>query len=119
MPDFEKHPYSRCSINDSRLLLVSWTNHTWHLLLTQGLPDGLGSSTLYSPMISVVPEYFGRCRSAAIGINAVSRALKGVSPNAFEKQHILVASLVGSATKALTNWLRTGTDGEKALWWDL
>ncbi|KAL2042354.1 hypothetical protein N7G274_004843 [Stereocaulon virgatum] len=103
-------------MSESRLLLASWTTHIWHLLPTQGLTYGLGSSTLYLPLISVLPEYLGRCRNAAVGINAVSRALKGVWPNAFEKQNVLVASLVGSTTRAFTNWPRAGTDGRMALW---
>ena len=49
-------------------LLAGWSTHTWHLLLTQGLLYGVGSSMLYFPLISVAPEYFDRRRGAAMGV---------------------------------------------------
>ncbi|KAK2861248.1 hypothetical protein FQN49_004393 [Arthroderma sp. PD_2] len=39
----------------------------WHLLLTQGLLYGMGSSMVYFPILSVAPEYFDRHRGAAMG----------------------------------------------------
>ncbi len=49
-------------------LLASWSTHTWHLVLTQGLVYGVGSSMLYFPLVSVAPEYFDRRRGAAMGV---------------------------------------------------
>lgn len=40
----------------------------WHLLLTQGLLYGIGSSLLYFPILSVTPEYFSTHRGTAMGI---------------------------------------------------
>ncbi|KAI9836895.1 MAG: hypothetical protein M1819_001060 [Sarea resinae] len=39
----------------------------WHLLLTQGLLYGIGSSMLYFPILSVAPEYFDAHRGSAMG----------------------------------------------------
>ena len=39
----------------------------WHLLLTEGLLYGIGSSFLYFPILSVCPEYFTTRRGAAMG----------------------------------------------------
>src|SRR5277367_734896 len=39
----------------------------WHLLLTQGLLYGIGSSLLYFPILSITPEYFSTHRGAAMG----------------------------------------------------
>lgn len=43
------------------------TSQIWHLLLTEGLLYGLGSSMLYFPVLSVCPEYFTTRRGAAMG----------------------------------------------------
>lgn len=47
--------------------LASFGTRTWHLLLTQGLIEGIGSSLLYFPILSVAPEYFTTRRGAAMG----------------------------------------------------
>jgi MFS family permease len=47
--------------------LASLSTQVWHLLLTQGLLFGLGSSMLYFPLLSAAPEYFERHRGAAMG----------------------------------------------------
>ena len=39
----------------------------WHLLLTQGLLFGMGSSLLYFPILSAAPEYFNDHRGSAMG----------------------------------------------------
>ena len=39
----------------------------WHLLLTQGLLYGMGSSLMYFPILSVCPEYFSGRRGLAMG----------------------------------------------------
>ena len=39
----------------------------WHLLLTQGLLYGIGSSLMYFPILSVCPEYFNGRRGLAMG----------------------------------------------------
>jgi MFS family permease len=47
--------------------LASLSTRVWHLLLTQGLLFGLGSSLLYYPILSAAPEYFTAHRGSAMG----------------------------------------------------
>ena len=47
--------------------LASFSTQVWHLLLTQGLLFGLGSSLLYFPILSTAPEYFTTHRGSAMG----------------------------------------------------
>ncbi|CAK7567120.1 MAG: hypothetical protein SEPTF4163_005082 [Sporothrix epigloea] len=49
-------------------LLASFATQVWHLLLTQGLLYGLGSSMLYFPLLGPAPEYFSRHRATALGL---------------------------------------------------
>ncbi|CAK7216105.1 hypothetical protein SBRCBS47491_002719 [Sporothrix bragantina] len=49
-------------------LLASFATQVWHLLLTQGLLYGLGSSMLYFPQLGPAPEYFNRHRATALGL---------------------------------------------------
>ncbi|EPE10498.1 monocarboxylate transporter [Ophiostoma piceae UAMH 11346] len=49
-------------------LLASFSTQVWHLLLTQGLLYGIGSSMLYFPLLGPAPEYFSRHRATALGI---------------------------------------------------
>ena len=59
-------------------LLASWSTRAWHLLLTQGLLYGVGSSMLYFPLVSVAPEYFDRHRGAAMGFILSAAGVGGV-----------------------------------------
>lgn len=47
--------------------LASLSSQVWHLLLTQGLLYGIGSSMLYFPILSAAPEYFTAHRGSAMG----------------------------------------------------
>ncbi|KAF8866848.1 MFS monocarboxylate transporter-like protein [Acephala macrosclerotiorum] len=47
--------------------LASLSTQIWHLLLTQGLLYGIGSSMLYFPILSAAPEYFTAHRGSAMG----------------------------------------------------
>lgn len=47
--------------------LASFGSQVWHLLLTQGLLYGIGSSCLYFPILSAAPEYFNTNRGSAMG----------------------------------------------------
>ncbi|TKA75819.1 hypothetical protein B0A49_03541 [Cryomyces minteri] len=47
--------------------LASLATRIWHLLLTQGLLYGIGSSMMYFPILSVAPEYFDQHRGSAMG----------------------------------------------------
>jgi MFS family permease len=48
--------------------LASLSTQVWHLLLTQGLLYGIGSSLLYFPILSTAPEYFTAHRGSAMGL---------------------------------------------------
>jgi MFS family permease len=50
------------------LILASLATRMWHLLLTQAILAGIGSSMLYYPVISLTPVYFDRHRGFAMGI---------------------------------------------------
>ncbi|KAF3898704.1 MFS domain-containing protein [Trichophyton interdigitale] len=50
----------------------------WHLLLTQGLLYGMGSSMVYFPILSVAPEYFDRHRGAAMGFILSGASIGGL-----------------------------------------
>ena len=52
---------------------------TWHLLLTQGLIYGVGSSLLYFPLVSVAPEYFDRRRGSAMGLVLSAAGVAGLA----------------------------------------
>ena len=67
-----------CLLISTGFLLASWSTHTWHLLLTQGLLYGIGSSMLYFPLISIAPEYFDRRRGAAMGVILSSAGIGGL-----------------------------------------
>lgn len=47
--------------------LASLSTQVWHLLLTQGLLYGIGSSMIYFPILNVAPEYFDVHRGTAMG----------------------------------------------------
>ena len=67
-----------CLLMSTGFLLAGWSTHTWHLLLTQGLLYGVGSSMLYFPLISVAPEYFDRRRGAAMGVILSAAGIGGL-----------------------------------------
>lgn len=50
----------------------------WHLLLTQGLLFGLGSSMLYFPIVSAAPEYFTAHRGSAMGFMLSGAGIGGL-----------------------------------------
>lgn len=68
-----------CLLMSTAFLLASFSTHTYHLLLAQGLLYGIGSSLLYFPLISVAPEYFDRRRGAAMGMILSAAGLGGVA----------------------------------------
>jgi len=60
-------------------ILAGFSTQIWHLLLTQGLLYGVGSSMLYFPILSVAPEYFDSRRGAAMGIILSGAGLGGLA----------------------------------------
>ena len=68
--------------------LASLATQIWHLILTQGLLYGIGSSMLYFPILAIAPEYFDTRRGAAMGF-VLSGA--GIGAVAFS---LLIQSLI-------------------------
>ncbi|MCJ1444250.1 MAG: hypothetical protein MMC23_004751 [Stictis urceolatum] len=60
-------------------LLASFARSTVHLLLTQGLLYGIGSSLLYFPLITVAPPYFASRRASAMGLILSAAGLGGLA----------------------------------------
>ncbi|KAF2755054.1 major facilitator superfamily protein [Pseudovirgaria hyperparasitica] len=58
--------------------LASLSTTTWHLLITQGLIYGVGSSLLYFPIMSIAPEYFDDHRGAAMGLILAGSGIGGL-----------------------------------------
>jgi MFS family permease len=55
--------------------LASITSALWQQILTQGVMVGLGSSCVYWPAISVVPQWFNIYRGTAVGMAALGAGI--------------------------------------------
>jgi MFS family permease len=65
--------------------LASISTQIWHLLLTQGLLYGIGSSMIYFPILSVAPEYFDARRGSAMGFILSGTGVGGLTfPPSFQ-----------------------------------
>lgn len=59
--------------------LAGFSTLIWHLLLTQGLLSGIGSSLFYFPILSTAPEYFDIHRGAALGLILSGAGMGGLA----------------------------------------
>jgi hypothetical protein len=57
------------------LLVSSFSERVWHLILTQGLLYAIGGALIYNPMLLFLDEWFVRRKGIAFGIMWVSSAL--------------------------------------------
>lgn len=57
------------------MMIVSVCTQYWQLILSQGVLVGLGSGCLFVPSIAVLPTYFEKRQSLALGIGASGSAL--------------------------------------------
>ncbi|KAJ2234923.1 hypothetical protein H4R99_002822 [Coemansia sp. RSA 1722] len=64
-----------CSIS---LLLASFTNSLWQVVLTQGAMFGIGSACIYSPSISLPAQWHTKNRSLATGVVAAGGGAGGM-----------------------------------------
>jgi MFS family permease len=55
--------------------LASFTNALWQQILTQGVLIGLGTSFVYWPAISVIPQWFDKWRGTAVGMAALGAGI--------------------------------------------
>lgn len=60
------------------LVASSFATKFWHLLLSQGLLFGWGSSFLYIGSIGIIPQWFTRRRGVANGIAAAGSGIGGL-----------------------------------------
>ncbi|KAJ2794807.1 hypothetical protein H4R20_006103, partial [Coemansia guatemalensis] len=60
------------------LVVASFCNSPWKLLLTQGLLNGFGASFLYITAIALPPQWFHRYRGVAAGIATAGAGVGGV-----------------------------------------
>jgi hypothetical protein len=51
------------------LILASFATQLWQIYLTQGLLFGIGGALVFSPSISLPPQWFVKYRSLATGID--------------------------------------------------
>ncbi|KAI8810330.1 major facilitator superfamily domain-containing protein [Cladochytrium replicatum] len=59
------------------LVIASFATEVWHLLLTQGLMFGIGSSFTYFPAVSLPSQWFDKKRSVATGIAVAGSGIGG------------------------------------------
>jgi MFS family permease len=60
---------------------ASFSAKIWHLFLSQGLLFGYGMGFLYITAMAVLPQWFGKKRSLAVGIAASGAGLGGLAYN--------------------------------------
>ncbi|KAL4964004.1 major facilitator superfamily domain-containing protein [Aspergillus stella-maris] len=60
------------------LFMASVAKTYWQLLLSQGICLGLGGGLMFCPVLSLIPQYFLRHRSLAIGVSASGSCTGGL-----------------------------------------
>lgn len=60
------------------IFMTSLCTKYWQLFLAQGLGQGLGCGLMFCPTIALIPTYFTKNRSIAIGISACGSATGGL-----------------------------------------
>ena len=63
------------------LLGASFASQFWQLLLAQGICFGWGMGFLYVGSLGVIPQWFGRSRSLAVGIATSGAGIGGLAYN--------------------------------------
>ena len=114
-------------------LCASFASRTWHLLLTQGLMYGIGSSLFYFPIVTIASPYFTTRRGAATGFIlsaagigglvfsfSIQSLLSTVGPSWTLRAMALEAALVCipvalAARKSRTVGLRSGRSADRSL----
>ena len=60
------------------VFLTSISTQYWQIFLAQGLCQGIGNGLLFTPAMALLPTYFDKNRSWAIGISACGNATGGM-----------------------------------------
>ncbi|WPH04147.1 putative transporter MCH2 [Acrodontium crateriforme] len=63
------------------MLASSFATQTWHLFLTQGCMSGYGTSFIYVTASIILPEWFSKHRSLALGIASSGAGFGGLAYN--------------------------------------
>lgn len=61
------------------LILASFANELWQVYLSQGLLYGIGGALVFSPSISLSPQWFVKHRSLATGISVCGSGIGGLA----------------------------------------
>ena len=56
------------------VFMTSISTQFWHLVLAQGICQGLGNGLLFCPMIALISTYFKKNRAFAISMQAIGAA---------------------------------------------
>ncbi|ODM16662.1 hypothetical protein SI65_08169 [Aspergillus cristatus] len=60
------------------IFMASLSSTYWQLFLSQGLCLGIGSGLMFCPMLSLIPTYFSKHRSLAVGVTAAGSSTGGL-----------------------------------------
>lgn len=61
------------------IMLASWSTKIWELFMTQGVLLGVGMSAVAVPNLIIMPQWFRKKRSLAIGLSSAGSGLGGVA----------------------------------------
>ena len=67
-----------CSMQLIGIFTTSAVSQYWHLILSQGVLQGLGSGLLFTPLVALVSLYFVKRRAFALSIAACGAPVGGV-----------------------------------------
>lgn len=75
------------------MLLASFATKMWHLYLTQGMLMGFGLALVAAPVPSILPQWFSKKRSLAMGIGAAGSGAGGILFNLAMQKLVEVKSV--------------------------
>ena len=68
-----------CSLQILGVFATSSVTQFWHLMLAQGVAQGLGNGLLFTPLIALVSTYFKKKRAIALGLAACGAPVGGLN----------------------------------------
>ncbi|KAJ2814646.1 hypothetical protein FBU31_007216 [Coemansia sp. 'formosensis'] len=74
--------FSGALVCGAALILASFTNQVWQLVLTQGIMLGVGASLIFSPSMAIVAQWHVRHRVLATGIAVSGGGVGGMAISA-------------------------------------
>ena len=70
--------YAGCALQLLGTFATSAVSRYWHLILAQGIANGLGNGLLFTPAVALVSTYFLKKRAFALSIAACGAPVGGV-----------------------------------------